>query len=303
MRANDSGSGIQRGAPAWFSPARRIGLLTAVVALAGAALFWGAVLRLPALGTPVAASPGSSGWRAFAAAEVLVVHVQVKRDSHSFSLTDLVLAAGLCLLTPSSLVLAQLLGCRPRARGAPAPVRHEAGLQPRPVPSSARASRRSSSPPSPSPFGGAGAWVWVAALLAIAASTVASNTCIFAVISLSEGSLKLAALPAHAGPLAAVRARHRRGRAARRQHRRPEPGRPRAARAALGPADQRPTARYTKAREQQNNLRLLHEITSLLYNSDDAPTALTDFLGAVRGALRASRPSSCCSAKPTARRR
>jgi diguanylate cyclase (GGDEF)-like protein len=44
---------------------------------------------------------------------------------------------------------------------------------------------------------------------------------------------------------------------------------------------------YTKAREQQNNLRLLHEITSLLYNSDDAPTALTDFLTAVRGAFRA----------------
>ena len=44
---------------------------------------------------------------------------------------------------------------------------------------------------------------------------------------------------------------------------------------------------YAKAREQQNNLRLLHEITSLLYNSDDAPTALTDFLTAVRGAFRA----------------
>ena len=43
---------------------------------------------------------------------------------------------------------------------------------------------------------------------------------------------------------------------------------------------------YAKAREQQNNLRLLHEITSLLYNSDDAPTALTDFLTAVRGAFR-----------------
>ena len=45
---------------------------------------------------------------------------------------------------------------------------------------------------------------------------------------------------------------------------------------------------YAKAREQQNNLRLLHEITSLLYNSDDAPTALTDFLTAVRGAFRAA---------------
>ena len=45
---------------------------------------------------------------------------------------------------------------------------------------------------------------------------------------------------------------------------------------------------YAKAREQQNNLRLLHEVTSLLYASDDAPTALTDFLTAVRGAFRAA---------------
>ena len=44
---------------------------------------------------------------------------------------------------------------------------------------------------------------------------------------------------------------------------------------------------FTKAREQQNNLLLLHEVTSLLYNSGDAPTALSDFLGAVRTAFRA----------------
>jgi diguanylate cyclase (GGDEF)-like protein len=44
---------------------------------------------------------------------------------------------------------------------------------------------------------------------------------------------------------------------------------------------------YTRAREQQNNLRLLHEITSLLYNSDNATAALSGFLTSVRGAFRA----------------
>ena len=39
---------------------------------------------------------------AFAAGEVLVVHVQWKRDAHTFSMGDLVLAAGLFLATPAS---------------------------------------------------------------------------------------------------------------------------------------------------------------------------------------------------------
>src|SRR4051812_40044925 len=37
---------------------------------------------------------------AFGLADGWVVHVQVRRDSHSFSLTDLVLAAALCLASP-----------------------------------------------------------------------------------------------------------------------------------------------------------------------------------------------------------
>jgi diguanylate cyclase (GGDEF)-like protein len=44
---------------------------------------------------------------------------------------------------------------------------------------------------------------------------------------------------------------------------------------------------YTGAREQQENLRLLHEVTSLLHNSGDSQEALGDFLGSVRSAFRA----------------
>jgi diguanylate cyclase (GGDEF)-like protein len=44
---------------------------------------------------------------------------------------------------------------------------------------------------------------------------------------------------------------------------------------------------YTGAREQQENLRLLHEVTSLLHASGDTQEALGDFLDSVRSAFRA----------------
>jgi diguanylate cyclase (GGDEF)-like protein len=254
------------------------------VAFAGIALFWGAVHRLPAAGTQVPL-PWLVWVGAFAAAEVFVVHVQVKRDSHSFSLTDLVLAAGLCLIAPASLVTAQLLG----AGLALVLHRRQSGVKlafnlAQTVLSTSVATLAFAA--LTGPFGGAGAWSWVAALLAIAASTVASNTCIFTVISLSEGSLNPAALPG----MLALSLPFALGMAA--------VGLLAANTAVQDPAGLGLLAlpsvllisgyrAFTKAREQQNNLLLLHEVTSLLYNSGDAPTALSDFLGAVRTALRA----------------
>ncbi|HEY4631515.1 MAG TPA: EAL domain-containing protein, partial [Blastococcus sp.] len=44
---------------------------------------------------------------------------------------------------------------------------------------------------------------------------------------------------------------------------------------------------YTGAREQQENLQLLHEVTSLLHSSGDTQEALGDFLDSVRSAFRA----------------
>ena len=44
---------------------------------------------------------------------------------------------------------------------------------------------------------------------------------------------------------------------------------------------------YTRSRDQQENMRLLHEVTSLLHSSD-SQAALGDFLDSVRSAFRAS---------------
>ena len=279
-----SGIDTARRAPARLSPGRRILLLTLGVALAGTALYWGAVEQLPSAGLH-AGVPWLVWVGAFAAAEVFVVHVQVKRDSHSFSLTDLVLAAGLVLLAPGSLVTAQLLGAgmalvlHRRQWGVKLAFNLAQSVLSASVATLAFAALTG-------PFGGAGAWSWVAALLAIAASTITSNTCIFTVISLSEGSLNLAALPG----MLALSLPFALGMAA--------VGLLAATTAVQNPAGLGLLAlpsvllisgyrAFTKAREQQNNLLLLHEVTSLLYNSGDAPTALSDFLGAVRSALRA----------------
>jgi diguanylate cyclase (GGDEF)-like protein len=282
--ANDLDRTTPLRAPAWLSPSRRIVLLTAVLALAGSALFWGAVQGLHVPGSHVAV-PWLIWVIAFAAAEVFVVHVQVKRDSHSFSLSDLVLAAGLYLVAPGSLVTAHLCGfglvlvLHRRQFGVKLAFNLAQTVFSTSVATLTFATLSGL-------LGGAGAWSWVAALLAIAASTVASNTCIFTVISLSEGSLNIAALRG----MLALSLPFALGMAA--------VGLLAATTAVQNPAGLGLLAlpsvllisgyrAFTKAREQQNNLLLLHEVTSLLYNSGDAPTALTDFLGAVRTALRA----------------
>ena len=84
-------------------------------------------------GAHVGAAPALDrlGGGASPLSEVLVVHVQLQRDSHSFSMTDLVLVAGLYLLDPAALITAQVVGVGARAGAAPPSVRHEAGLQPR----------------------------------------------------------------------------------------------------------------------------------------------------------------------------
>src|SRR4051812_16620166 len=82
-----------------FSVRHRIILLVAVLGAAAAAL---GLTVVPSLAGPDSALglPWMAWVGAFALAEVLVVHVQLQKDSHSFSLTDLVLVAGLYLLEP-----------------------------------------------------------------------------------------------------------------------------------------------------------------------------------------------------------
>ena len=222
---------------------------------------------------------------AFAAGELLVVHIQLQRDSHSFSLTDLVLVAGLYLVAPAALITAQLAG----AGLALVLHRRQSGLKlafnlAQYALSGCLATTLFAALSQDAVL--SGAWNWVAGLAAVAVSTSRP-----ACASSPRSACRRATWACGRCPAcSACRCRSR------------------SAMAAFGLlaaqiAMQNPASlillalpsvllisayrAYAKAREQQNNLRLLHEVTSLLYTSDDAPTALTDFLTAVRGAFRA----------------
>jgi diguanylate cyclase (GGDEF)-like protein len=267
-----------------LSVRHRIVLLVAVLAAAAGALGLAVVPHLP--GPEGALDLPWIAWvAAFALSEVLVVHVQLQRDSHSFSLTDLVLVAGLYLLEPAALITAQVAGVGLVL------VLHRRQFGLKLAFNVAQYSLagclativfttlgRATALP--------GAWDWVAALAAVAVSTLTACACIYAVMRVSEASLGFSELPR----MLALSLPFALGVAAM--------GLLAADTAAQNPASLVLLAlpsglliaayrAYAKAREQQNNLRLLHEITSLLYNSNDAPTALTDFLTAVRGAFRA----------------
>ncbi len=260
---------------------QKIALLTASVAAAAVLLFVTVVEPLPT--APTALSLPWVLWAAiFAASEVLVVHVQWKRESHTFSLSDLVLAAGLVLAAPGDLVLAQVAGT------ATALVLH-------------RRQRGLKLAFNAAQFGLAGcmativfhglaaplgdAWSWAAQLLAVAVSTLTASVTIFAVMTISEGRADVRpllgmlgfSLPFTLGSAAVgvVIARTSVN----------DP----AALALL----MLPTLliigayrAYTRAREQQENLKLLHEVTSLLHG-DDVDAALGDFLTSARTAFRA----------------
>jgi diguanylate cyclase (GGDEF)-like protein len=269
----------------WLTTSRRIGLLVTVVAAAAATLYVAVVRDLPGFDAPLTL-PWLVWVAAFAAGELLVVHIQLQRDSHSFSLTDLVLVAGLYLVAPAELITAQLAG----AGLALVLHRRQFGLKlafnlAQYALSGCLATILFAVLSKDATL--SGAWNWVAGLAAVAVSTLAAGLCIFAAISLSQGYLGLRALPrmlvlsmpfalamAAFGLLAAQIAMQN----------------PASLILLALPSVLLITAyrAYAKAREQQNNLRLLHEATTLLYASDDAPTALTDFLTAVRGAFRAA---------------
>ena len=88
---------------------QKIALLTGAIAATAVTLF--VVVVAPLAAAPTALTLPWVLWAAaFALSEVAIVHVQWKRESHTFSLSDLVLAAGLILALPAHLVLAQLAG-------------------------------------------------------------------------------------------------------------------------------------------------------------------------------------------------
>jgi diguanylate cyclase (GGDEF)-like protein len=264
--------------------ARRIGLLVALVTGVAGALTVAVVPGLPGPPAPLHL-PWAAWAAAFAVGEILVVHVQLQRDSHSLSLNDLLFVAGLYLISPTALVTAQVVGVgvalvlHRRQRGLKLAFNLAQHLLYGSLATTVFALLTHDTALS-------GAWDWVAALAAVAVSTLVSGVCIYGVMRISDASLRLAELPrmlalslpfalglAAVGLLIAQTAI---------QHP-----------ASLGllalPSGLLIVAyrAHAKAREQQHNLRLLHEVTSLLYESEDAPTALTDFLTAVRSGFRA----------------
>jgi diguanylate cyclase (GGDEF)-like protein len=263
-----------------LGPAQRIMLLTATVAAAAVVLFVIVVRSLPEAPTAVPL-PWVLWAAAFAVCEALVVHVQWQREAHTFSVGDLALGAGLLLATPQDLVLAQVVG----AGATLLLYRRQRGIK-LAFNVALYALGGSLATGAFALTSGLGTWDWLAALVAILVSTVVADLCIFAVISLSEGRPTLAPLV----EMLALSLPFTLGSAA--------VGLVLARSAATDPAALALLAlpsflivaayrAYTGAREQQENLRLLHEVTSLLHSSGDSQEALGDFLDSVRSAFRA----------------
>src|SRR4051812_12447871 len=264
-----------------LTPSQRIMLLTATVAVAAVALFVIVVRSLT--GAPTALNLPWVLWAAaFAAGEVLVVHWQWKRDAHSFSMGDLVLAVGLFLATPVQLVTAMALG----AGAALLLHRRQTGVKL--VFNMAEYALGSSVAllvfHSLSFVLGSNL-DWLAALLAVLAATLTPDPAIFGIMIILEGRVDLQQLVELLG-LSVPFALGSAGMGlvvARTVVNDP------AALALLA----LPTIlivvayrAYTGAKEQQDNLRLLHEVTSLLH-AGDTQEALGDFLDSVRSAFRA----------------
>ena len=257
---------------------QRIALLTGAVAATAVTLF--VTVVAPLAPAPTALDLPWVLWAAaFALGEVLAVHVQWRRDSHTFSVTELVLAAALFLASPATLVTAQVAGTalslvlhrRQRGLKLAFNVAQYAlggclttlvftGLAPLGL-------------------------SWVAALVAVVTSTLSAALCIFAVMTISEGRADVRPLLGMVGlsiPFTVGSA-------------------------AVGVIVSRtvvadassmvllavPTVliviayrAYTRALEQQENLKLLHEVTSLLHGGD-VEAAMGDFLTSARTAFRA----------------
>jgi diguanylate cyclase (GGDEF)-like protein len=251
------------------------------VAAAAVLLFVVVVDRLPTAATAVSL-PWPLWLAAFAVAEILVVHVQWKRDSHTFSLTDLVLAAGLILAPPTTLVLTLVGGTGlalllyRRQRGLKLAFNTTQYALGGSLAAIVFAGVQAVTP---------GDLAWLAALAGVVVATITAAMCIFAVMTISEGRADvrpLLAMLAQSVPFtlgsAAV-------------------GVVMARTATTDPAALAlltvPTLliiaayrAYTRAHEQQENLRLLHEVTSLLHGGDP-DAAMGDFLTSIRSAFRA----------------
>ena len=87
----------------------RVWILTVLLVLIALALFVGTIHSLEALAAPFRL-PWWGVAVAYGLAEILVVHLQFRRDTHSFSLSEIPLVVGLFFLRPDELLLALIAG-------------------------------------------------------------------------------------------------------------------------------------------------------------------------------------------------
>ena len=92
-----------------FSGVVRVWTLTAVLAGASIAVYLLWVRDLEGLDSPTA-FPWWALIGVYYAAEVMIVHLQIRREAYTFSLGEIPLVLGLYLLAPSELMLAALIG-------------------------------------------------------------------------------------------------------------------------------------------------------------------------------------------------
>src|SRR4051794_19164399 len=172
-----NGASVSRSGAIGLSVPQRIMLLTIGLAAFAAVLFVVVVRPLP--GAPTALTLPWVFWAAaFAISEALPVHVQIKRDAHTFSVSDLVMAAGLVLTTPGDLVVAQVVGV---AVALVLPRRQRGLKLVFNVALFALTGSVATSVYSILCLPMSANWYWLAALVAIVGATVIGNTAIFGV--------------------------------------------------------------------------------------------------------------------------
>lgn len=107
MTASDTHTDPERRPDAAVSPVRVLTAALVLASMAAGTVVWALAPTGDQSGALVACLLIAAG---FAASEVFVVHVQVRRDSHSFSLSEVPLVVGLYLVSPRGLLVGALVG-------------------------------------------------------------------------------------------------------------------------------------------------------------------------------------------------
>ena len=174
--------------------AGRVWLLNAFTVTAATVLYFTVLRQVPELSSPIDI-PWWSLAIFFAGAEIFVVHLQIRRDAHSFSLSEMPLVIGLFFVSPTALVLAQLAGSliALTIHRRQSPIKLIFNLSHFCLESSLAAIIFISvAGPLTNPIGIAG---WMATFLATFVTTIVGVFMIFLAISLSEGRPQVKNLP------------------------------------------------------------------------------------------------------------